>query len=139
MENEITDSEKFLNNLPKQGGFKVPENYFETLNISIEENLKNQSLKTIKLRWISPVNLTSIAASILLIAGFFLFDPNLKYQEEQPSAEEIFSHLQSEELTVDQLCDAGWCIDLDQTEQKNTELEDEILMETETELILTEL
>jgi hypothetical protein len=138
MENEIIDTENFLNNLPKKGGFKVPENYFETLNASLAEKVNDQSVKTIKLSWINPANLTSIAASMLLIAGFFMFDPKFKSSEE-PDEEEIISHLQTEELTVDLLCDAGWCIDLDQTEQKNTELEDEILRETETELILTEL
>lgn len=138
MDQEIKDSEDFLLNLPANGGFKVPENYFDNLNASLLETTKEKEKSILKIRWHNLYGISSIAASIFIVAGFFLFDPKLKSTSE-PNVEEIISHLQTEELSIDLLCEAGWCTDLDQTEQRNTDLEEEILLETETDLIITEL
>jgi hypothetical protein len=138
MDNEIKNIEDFLNTIPKTGGFKVPDNYFENLNDLLFEKVTAKQAKKLTLNWFNAINITAIAASVLLIAGLFLFDPNNMAKQEL-NEEEIISHLQQEEITVDLLCDAGWCIELDQTEPKNSDLEEEILIGTESDLIITEL
>lgn len=138
MDQEIKDSEDFLLNLHANGGFKVPENYFENLNASLLETTKEKEKSILKIRWRNLYGISSVAASIFIVAGFFMFDPKLKSTTE-PNVEDIISHLQTEELSIDLLCEAGWCTVLDQTEQRNSDLEEEILLETETDLIITEL
>ena len=138
MENEIKNIENFLNTLPKTGGFKVPEDYFEKLNIKVIENVNSKKTIGVKLHWVNSINLTAISASLFIISGLFLFEPNSNKNQE-PNVEEIIIHLQQEEITVDLLCDAGWCLELDQTEYKNTDLEEKIFLEIESDLIITEL
>lgn len=138
MDNEIKNIEDFLNTIPKTGGFKVPEDYFEKLNIKVKENVNSKKTIGLNLYWVNSINLTAIAASLFIISGLFLFEPNSNKNQE-PNVEEIISHLQQEEITVDLLCDAGWCLELDQTEYKNTDLEEKIFLEIESDLIITEL
>jgi len=138
MDNEIKNIEDFLNTIPKTGGFKVPDDYFEKLNIKVIENVNSKKTIGLKLHWVNSINLTAIAASLFIISGLFLFEPN-RNKNQEPNAEEIISHLQQEEITVDLLCDAGWCLELDQTEPKNSDIEEEILLNTETELLINEL
>lgn len=138
MDNEIKNIEDFLNTMPQTGGFKVPEDYFERLNTKVIENINRKKTNGLKLLWVNSINITAIAASLFIISGLFLFEPN-RNNDHEPNAEEIISHLQQEEITADLLCDAGWCLELDQKEQKNTELEEEILLNTESDLIISEL
>ncbi len=138
MENEIKNTGKFLNTLPKTGGFKIPEDYFVALNKSVIEKSYSIQPKNLALYWFNSLNLTAIAASVFFITALFLFEPN-SIEIKDPTADEIMHHLQQEDLSVDLLCAAGWCLELDQTEQKNTDLEEDIFLEIESDLIITEL
>lgn len=130
--------------------YEVPEAYFEQLNDRIMQRLVKAEAKKIPLHrqpvfmWVS-----GIAASFLLVAGLYLYQPAAPgtavnmVQPNTPAAlevSEVAEQFSATELDVDMLCDAGWCNELEELSKtdadKNT---DRILLETDEDLIIDEL
>lgn len=140
MEKEIKDSEDFLKGLETKGGFQMPEGYIENLHQKVLE--KTIRLEPKKARIISMGNIwlkvASVAAVALIVAGLFWFDPT-RDNTKQLSEDEILEHLQGAEISAELLCDAGWCNELESLTIPENQTDEQILIDTDTELLIDEL
>ncbi len=138
MDEEIKNSEDFIKGISSGKGFTVPEAYFEKLERSILEKVEPSPQKQTKVFWLQTSHWVSVAASVILVMGLFWFEPSTK-QATDINSDEIISHLQEEDIQIDIFCEVGLCADLDQPEETNSALEEEILIDAETELLIKEL
>ncbi|MFN4084212.1 MAG: hypothetical protein ACK4K9_11325 [Bacteroidia bacterium] len=107
-----------------EGGFTVPDNYIETLRKNVLANTK-PDIKTIKISWFY---YASAAAALLLAVTFiFLFEPQKQENFGSISDKEIINHLEHNGLSIDLLCDAGWCNEI--IIEPNTKLENYLIDE----------
>lgn len=111
LKQQLTDEVKITPNAHiKTNGFSVPNGYFLQLNKRIKQKTIAASAHKDSHMW----QQYAAAAAIVLVAVFlFLFEPTLTSNtQEQLTDEAIINHLQNEDITIDLLCDAGWCNDL---------------------------
>jgi UDP-glucose 6-dehydrogenase len=138
MDEEIKNSEDFIRGLSRGEGFTLPEAYFENLERNILQKVEHLPQKKTKIFWLQTSHWVAVAASVIMVMGLFWFDPNTA-TENDINSQEIISHLQEEDIQLDVFCEVGLCSDLDQTEETNSALEEEILIEAEAELLMKEL
>lgn len=143
MNPEKNDIENFLSSLKQvEGGFNVPEQYFEGLPKKIIQQLPKEKPRVFKLHvkqlW---ANVASIAAILLMVFGLFLFEPKPINQTKlnSPSEEELIEHLQQIEINSDLLCEAGWCNELELLQKEDLSQTEDYLLEAENELIIDAL
>lgn len=113
MKKEDEHIDSYLKSLGAEGSYKVPVNYFESLEDSIlkkiSEQEKRKKSKIIQFYWVS-------AAAVLMVAGFlFWFSPVMPNEEEANimSTDVVLEEIGSDDLSIDLLCDAGWCLELE--------------------------
>jgi hypothetical protein len=140
MDKEIEESELFLNQLNKEGGYTVPEGYFEQLQQKIQTDISKQ--KSLKKAKKIPLFWLSAAAIIVISLGVWLMPfsrPNTT-EEVRLDNELMIDQLGSTELSADLLCDAGWCLELEQLPiLGDSSLDYELLQNIETDFIIEEL
>ena len=142
-EQDLMDTIHLKSNVP-ESGFKVPMNYFESLDERIMDSIEStSSSKVIRLQpWKSVVTIAAVAATILLMLGFFINsnDP-LDFEkletasiesyisEEDYSEYELAALLQIEALTNDNFVN---------TQISEEKLEDYLLENTDLESLFIE-
>ncbi|MCE2741858.1 MAG: hypothetical protein LW669_10280 [Sphingobacteriales bacterium] len=114
MDNQSEPIESYLHSLNREGGMTVGEAYFAELEKQIMQRVLVQE-KSVKLPFISHAWM-SAAALILLTLFVFLFRDNFNTIESRNSVdiEFVADQLSNTELSEELLCDAGWCLELDQ-------------------------
>ena len=75
LENKLMPEEEASLFPPVQGGFVVPENYFVQLNLQLEERLSKRLASSISLYGKPVFMWVGIAASLLFVFGLFLYQP----------------------------------------------------------------
>lgn len=114
MKKEEENIDVYLKSLGAKGLYKVPENYFENLENSIlkkiEEKKNHKKAVVYQFYWVS-------AAAILLVSGFlFWFNISEPKQAEANllNTDIVLEEIGSDNLSLDLLCDAGWCLELEE-------------------------
>lgn len=114
MDREIEEKELYIKSLHVQGGFTTPETYFAKLDAQIiakiSENNAPKKAKVFNLAWLSA------AAVFLVMLGIFLQKDKLVLPEPSANldAEMVAEQLGNADLSAELLCDAGWCLELEQ-------------------------
>jgi hypothetical protein len=107
-------------------GFNVPKGYFSQLNLAIK--LKTSG-KQNQLRIKIITRYAAVAAVFFVAVFLFLFEPTFESKPNLLTDEAIINHLQNEGFSLDLLCDAGWCNELN--ESNNSNLEEYLLNQTD--------
>lgn len=114
MDEETERLEEYLKGLESKGSYDVPNAYFNTLEANILNRLpqqtQSQRAKIIPLHWFS-------AAAIILLCLSIIFTYTQKNDPLANNAidsEFVLEQLGRTELNADLLCDAGWCLELEQ-------------------------
>ncbi|OYU97556.1 MAG: hypothetical protein CFE21_04485 [Bacteroidetes bacterium B1(2017)] len=139
-EEDIEIREKEISEL----GFGMPANYFENLENEVLSKLeKRQEARVIPIAAQSWYIWASSAAAVLLIAlNFVFFKPNENHSEltsQQISTEDVANHLLESDINEDLLCDAGWCNELEKLSGGTDKATNELLLETDEEILINEL
>ena len=114
MDNEIEQIESKLTSLPVQGGMIVEDSYFSELEAMIMQRVVAKDMpkkhQLIRFNWVPA------AAAIFILFFVFLYQNKLDDIQTNPSLDIdlVADHLGNTELSEDLLCDAGWCIELDE-------------------------
>lgn len=114
MDNEIEQIESKLTSLPVQGGMIVEDSYFSELEAMIMQRVVAKDMpkkhQLIRFIWVPA------AAAIFILFFVFLYQNKLDDIQTNPSLDIdlVADHLGNTELSEDLLCDAGWCIELDE-------------------------
>ncbi len=114
MDNEIEQIESKLTSLPVQGGMIVEDSYFSELEAMIMQRVVAKDVpkkhQLIRFIWVPA------AAAIFILFFVFLYQNKLDDIQTNPSLDIdlVADHLGNTELSEDLLCDAGWCIELDE-------------------------
>jgi hypothetical protein len=114
VDNEIEQIESKLTSLPVQGGMIVEDSYFSELEAMIMQRVVAKDVpkkhQLIRFIWVPA------AAAIFILFFVFLYQNKLDDIQTNPSLDIdlVADHLGNTELSEDLLCDAGWCIELDE-------------------------
>ena len=140
MDNQSEPIESYLHSLNSEGGMTVGEAYFAELEKQIMQRVLVQE-KSVKLLFISHAWM-SAAALILLTLFVFLFRDNFNTIESRNSVdiEFVADQLSDTELCEELLCDAGWCLELDQLLLlPDTSMSSDAFKQIESELMFEDL
>lgn len=140
MDKEIEELESKLTSLPVQGGMIVEDSYFSELEACIMQRVVAKDVpkehQLIRFIWVP-------AAAVIFILFFvFLYQNQLDGVQSNSNLDIdlVAEHLGNTELSEDLLCDAGWCVELDELLYiSDSTLFDEDLKLIETDWLFDEL
>lgn len=134
VDNEIEQIESKLTSLPVQGGMIVEDSYFSELEASIMQRVVAKDVpkkhQLIRFIWVPA------AAAIFVLFFVFLYQNKLDGVQSNSNLDIdlVADHLGNTELSEDLLCDAGWCLELDELLYRS----DSTLLEEDLKLIEAE-
>jgi hypothetical protein len=114
MDEETKRLEEYLKGMGSKGSYEVPNAYFNALEANILNRLPqhtySQKAKILPLHWFS-------AAAILLLCLSVIYTYMQKKEKTGHRLidnEFVLDQLGRTELNADLLCEAGWCLELEQ-------------------------
>jgi len=120
------------------GGLLVSDEYFNNLNKEIVRcTISKKPIKTIYLN----VALSAAAVLIACVMLFIFVPKNSTHYADlnKLTEEQIIEHLQNDQISVELLCEAGWCNEIDLKKESNSSIENYLLNEINNDEIINEL